>query len=141
MLNLLREFIAFQTTERNGFDKSKCLDWVQENFFAKSTVPIQRGNVKDAPYLWLPHHNSQLIWFAHIDVVPADDLLFTLRIKDDRALGRGVKDMKGAALPFLMAYREMCGTEKFQSHTSPPVSILLTSDEEIGGHTIPALIR
>jgi acetylornithine deacetylase/succinyl-diaminopimelate desuccinylase-like protein len=47
-----------------------------------------------------------------------------------------LKDMKGAALPFLLAYRDVCAQGDV-----PPVSILLTSDEETGGTTIPDLLR
>jgi acetylornithine deacetylase/succinyl-diaminopimelate desuccinylase-like protein len=46
-----------------------------------------------------------------------------------------VKDMKGAALPFLLAYRDACRKGKV-----PEVSILLSTDEEIGGKTIPEFI-
>ncbi|MBI3618551.1 M20/M25/M40 family metallo-hydrolase [Candidatus Peregrinibacteria bacterium] len=136
LLSLLEQFIAFPTVVGREDAKRECLDWIETGFFSHARAPPMRGEVRGAPYLSLPHPDARLLWFAHIDVVPAPADQFHLRMDGDRALGRGVKDMKGCALPFLIAFDELC-----RSGRIPPASVLLTSDEEIGGATIPALFE
>ncbi len=131
----LSTLIAFRTVAPDAEAKRACLHWVRDNFLTRGALPVEEGMVADGPYLYVPHPDPKLLWFAHLDVVPGRDDQFTMRIDGDEALGRGVKDMKGAALAFLTAYREACATG-----TVPPVSILLTTDEEIAGHTPEELI-
>lgn len=136
LVEYLRQFIAFRTVAPAETVKQQCLAWIAETFLRKAPEKIVHGEVEGAPYLSVPHPNTKLLWFAHIDVVPAEDELFTLRLEDGKAFGRGVKDMKGASLPFLMAYRDLLDRGE-----NPPISILLTSDEEIGGRSIPMLLQ
>ncbi len=130
LTDLLRTFIAFRTVGNDTVVKTQCLDWILREFLASSGLSLERGDIKGAPYLFLRHADPALLWFGHTDVVPGTDAQFTLRIEGDTALGRGVKDMKGADLAFLIAYKEACDHGRV-----PPVSVLLTSDEETGGHT------
>src|SRR3989338_1229876 len=135
LLRYLTEFIAFRSIAENPEAKRQCLAWIDGTFLQKVKLPKHRGEINCAPYLILEHPDPKLIWFAHIDVVPASDELFTLRLEGDKAFGRGVKDMKGAALPFLLAYWDMCERGK-----KIPVTVLLTSDEEVGGKSILELL-
>ena len=133
LLQHLATIISFPTTKSE--EKQKCLQWIEREFLSDSGLPVTRGDVEGAPYLYVRHPSPKLLWFAHVDVVPGRPDQFDLRIDGDTAFGRGVKDMKGAALVFLIAYRDAC-----RSGYVPPVSILLTSDEETGGHSPPALL-
>ncbi len=132
----LRTFIAFRTVGNDVATKKECLDWIWETFLQDSGVTPVRGDVKGAPYLFLPQKDAELLWFGHTDVVPGSTEQFNVRVEGDKAYGRGVKDMKGADLAFLIAYKEACTAGK-----RPRVSILLTSDEETGGHTPEVLLE
>lgn len=132
---LLGTFIAFRTTVDRRDEKDNCLQWIEHTFLRFSHLPAIIGEVGDSPYLLIRHGDPKLFWFGHVDVVPAMDAQFSLRIEGDLALGRGAKDMKGATLAFLIAYKEIC-----ESGSVPPVSILITTDEEVGGATPPALL-
>ncbi len=68
--------------------------------------------------------------------MPADEHQFDLHVDGDTLIGRGTSDMKGNQLPFLIAYRDA-----INEGLDPPISILLTSDEEIAGQTIPKLLK
>src|SRR5947209_7517943 len=118
----LRTFVSFRSIGSDTTAKTECLDWIQTAFFCDVTLPIRRGEEVGAPYLFIEHPSPKLLWFGHIDVVPGRDEQFDLRVDGDRAIGRGAKDMKGAVLTFLLAYRDSCA-----SGTVPPVSVLLTS--------------
>ncbi len=135
MLDQLRTFISFRSVGKDTAAKTACLDWILKEFLSASGVTPVRGDVKGAPYIFLRHNHPKLLWFGHTDVVPGRDDQFTVKIEGDHALGRGVKDMKGADLAFLIAYRDAC-----TSGHIPPVSVLLTSDEETGGHTPEVLL-
>lgn len=137
LIDALRTAVAFPSIAGNTKAKKEAVDWVANAFFQKSVPWLRQGNIQDAPYLFVDHPEAKALLFAHFDVVPAPEAMFSLRVDGDRAHGRGVKDMKGAFLPVLFAYREWC-----EEHDAPPpVSLLVTSDEEIGGHSIPALFE
>lgn len=141
LLAHLARLVSFRTTADRPGEKTQCLDWIAKTFLEARNpstplgASVQRGTVEGAPYLLLDHPSPKLLWFAHVDVVPGSDAQFTVEVRGDRASGRGVKDMKGAALPFLLAYREAC------EGAVPPISILLTSDEETAGHSIRTLLE
>ncbi len=126
----LSAVIAFPSVESRPEQKEKCMQWIRARFLDASKVPVVTGDAGGSPYLYLRHPSPQLLWFAHVDVVPGRDDQFILAVDGDIARGRGAKDMKGAAIAFLTAYAESC-----VSGSVPPVSILLTTDEEIGGET------
>ncbi len=136
LLNLLQSFVSFHSTADRPNDKKECLDWVNTAFFVTSASRMQRGIHEYSPWLYLPNKNARLLLFAHADVVPAPDALFTLRTEGDSAFGRGVSDMKGNTLPLIMAYRDALAEGE-----DPPVSILITTDEEVAGTTIPYLLN
>jgi succinyl-diaminopimelate desuccinylase len=132
----LRTIVSFRSVGADVHAKTECLNWIQSEFFRSVPFRIERGTEAGAPYLFIEHPSPELLWFGHIDVVPGRDDQFGVRVEGDRALGRGVKDMKGAVLSFLLAYRDACASGRV-----PRVSVLLTSDEETGGKSPLSLVR
>ena len=130
----LAKFIAFETTADKPEKKWECLMWVRDRWLNAPGGEFVDGAIEDCPYLYLRRNDAKLLWFAHIDVVPGVPEQFSLSISGDRAFGRGVKDMKGGALAFLIAYHDACSNGEV-----PPINVLLTSDEEIAGPTISRL--
>ncbi len=135
MITSLNTFIRFRSIASNTTEKKACLSWIASEFLQFAPYDLLGGSCEDCPYLYLYNPEATWLWFAHCDVVPGSDDQFTLQREGDILRGRGVKDMKGAALPFLLAYRDAC-----RSGSVPRVSILLSTDEEIGGRTIPTLL-
>ena len=133
--SLLKSFISFKSVDDQPIQKQECLDWICTAFLSEKISSVQMGICADSPWIYLPHPNCKLLIFAHVDVVPASDNLFDLRIEGDKAWGRGTSDMKGNILPFLMAYRDA-----IKEGIDLPISILITTDEEVAGNTIPHLI-
>ncbi|MDO8648848.1 MAG: M20 family metallopeptidase [Candidatus Peregrinibacteria bacterium] len=136
LIEWLRTFIAFPTVQDNAPAKRECLQWIGETFLAEWEGERMEGDIGGAPYLYLRHPSPEFLWFAHIDVVPGNPEQFILQVDGDRAYGRGTKDMKGASLPFLCALRSVLAEGK-----RPAVSVLLTSDEEVGGASIAGLVE
>lgn len=136
IMQTLERLIAFRSVAGNRKEKADCLDWIAETFLTANGQTLERGAMADCPYILFEHPKAPWLWFAHADVVPGRDAQFSLSVDGDRLIGRGVKDMKGAALPFLLAYRDACSEEGV-----PAVSILISTDEETGGKTIPTLLK
>lgn len=134
--DMLGTIVSFRTTADRRDEKDNCLRWIEQNFLKFSLLKAIIGEVKHSPYVLLRHPAPQLFWFGHVDVVPAEERQFSVHIQGDIARGRGVKDMKGAVLAFLIAYRELC-----ESGSVPPVSVLITTDEEVGGATPAELLQ
>ena len=135
LLQHLASFVGFHSVSDRTEEKERALQWAEETFLSTSHAAVHRGAVSGAPYVYLEHPHPDFLWFAHVDVVPGAPEQFTMRIEGERAYGRGTKDMKGGAIPFLLAYKHLT-EEGIQSRTS----ILLTSDEETAGPTIPHLL-
>lgn len=136
LLDELKTIIGFRSAGKDAAAKAACIDWIGKKFLQSSGIVPVRGVVGENPYILLAHPQPKLLWFGHVDVVPGFDEQFVLRVDGDTAYGRGTKDMKGAVLAFLLAYREAC-----QAGNLPPVSVLITADEETGGQTPPTLIN
>lgn len=135
MISFLQQLVAFPTIAGHNDVKRACMDWILSTFFVSSPHGISRGDVGGCPYVLLQHRSPRWLWFAHCDVVPGSPEQFSLRHEGDTLLGRGVKDMKGAALPFFLAYRDA-----ILSGEDPQVDILFSTDEEVNGTTIPHLL-
>lgn len=80
----------------------------------------------------LAHHHDptkpRLIFYSHIDTVPAQGWEYTRPIiEDGKIYGRGAADMKGSLVAFLLALEKIKDREpKFD------ISLMVTTDEEIG---------
>ena len=135
LLNLLKSFIAFESVQDKPNEKMECLDWIATAFLSDHISSLQRGDYEGSPWLYLHNPECRILIFAHVDLVPGNPDQFDLHVDGDKAVGRGTSDMKGNILPFLMAFRDAD-----KEGTSPPVSILITTDEEVAGNTISHLI-
>src|SRR5688572_16374182 len=57
-----------------------------------------------------------LVFHGHLDVVPAHAEQFEPRVEDDRLIGRGAYDMKGALAGMMIATRELCERDDVKVH-------------------------
>jgi succinyl-diaminopimelate desuccinylase len=71
--------------------------------------------------------NVKMVLSAHVDVVPGSDNLFNPKQVDGKIFGRGTSDMKFAVACYLHLLNSVPNLHK------KGVSVVLTSDEEIGG--------
>lgn len=88
----------------------------------------------------LPHPDAGkpgILVLAHLDTVHPVGTLSALpfRREGDHAWGPGIQDMKGGTYTALTAIRETLGATKL------PVTVLLTSDEEVGSPSTRDLIE
>lgn len=127
--DILKKLIAIPSVSSNLNEANKVIDAVQ-NTLSPTGVTLHKGEISGFPYLMTTTRkpNNNMIWFVcHLDVVPADTNLFTLRSDADNYYGRGVFDMKGMASAVIAAFVRLPDAQKRN------VGLLFTTDEEIGG--------
>lgn len=126
----LATLVSFKTIPSDTNSNQQALDWVQKQleglplYFKKfqsngrPSLVITTKNTK-SPKLWL---------VAHMDVVPADEQMFTMQTKDNKLHGRGVLDMKLGIAYYITLLKSLGASLKDYD-----IGIMLTSDEEVGG--------
>ncbi|HMH70070.1 MAG TPA: M20 family metallopeptidase [Candidatus Saccharimonadales bacterium] len=76
-----------------------------------------------------------ILFVAHLDVVPANPDLFLMQKQEGKLFGRGVYDMKLAAA----CYMEFLRNHSDKLHELN-IGYLFTTDEETGGHCFPTIL-
>jgi acetylornithine deacetylase/succinyl-diaminopimelate desuccinylase-like protein len=124
---LLASFVAIPSVSGNFKVANHILNFV-ENALAPYDLYLQRFTNGGYPSLVATTQNTKtpkVMLYAHLDVVDAPSQLFKLRLEDGNYLGRGVLDMKAAAV----AYLHIIDGLQDVLH-SYDIGIMFTTDEE-----------
>ena len=134
ILALLEKLVEFRSVSSDKEEGAKIINYVadylnNENVFVKrysndgfaSLLVYSKNHTINKPF--------RLLLNAHLDVVPASQELFKLKIKGNKAFGRGTYDMKGSAAAMIELFKNL--SEK--NELPDDVGLLLVTDEEIGG--------
>ena len=124
----LRHLVAFNTTNppRKIFPDQGIFAYARDVLdgagFQVEITDLGEGCL----YLYAFRGNPSILFNVHLDTVPADENYsfdpWSLRVEEDRAIGLGACDIKGAAAGLLAAAQA----------TSGPAALLFSSDEEAG---------
>jgi succinyl-diaminopimelate desuccinylase len=152
LLNVLKDLIAFKTVAPPGSHYNEIIDYLisvfksmgfrtekivmpQEIFEAKCQDSRLTGDRVNLRASLDSGAKETLVIYTHVDVVPAGDDWstdpFRMVLKDGRAYGRGTSDSKGAVAGLIAALRALLKDSKSKYN----LSILLTTDEEVGGYS------
>jgi succinyl-diaminopimelate desuccinylase len=71
-----------------------------------------------------PMNGPTVVFHGHLDVVPAREGQFTPRVEDDRLIGRGAYDMKGALAAMMYALKDAAAQDEIR------VRFICVPDEE-----------
>ncbi len=126
----LQTLISFKTISNNFQENQRAIDWIKEEIRGLSLF-IKEFNFNQHPSLFVATQKTKkpkLLLAAHLDVVPASDEMFKLKIKGWKIFGRGVYDMKFAIACYLQILKDLG-----QDLKRYDFGILITTDEEIGG--------
>lgn len=152
LLDVLRDLIAFKTIAPPGSSYHEMIDYLVSIFKSmgfkteKIVMPqeIFEARCQDARLIGDRVNmrasldvgaKETLVIYTHVDVVPAGNDWstdpFEMVQKDDRIYGRGASDSKGAVAGLIAALQALLkqGKPKYN------LSILLTTDEEVGGYS------
>ena len=131
LIEKLEKLANFQTVTGDHEANSMALSWIEQELH-KHGLETKRYHCEDFPSLICSTKNSKkpkLILGGHLDVVPGDLSLFDAQVVDDKMFGRGVYDMKFSIACYLQLLEDL--GEKIKDYD---LSIMITTDEETGGH-------
>ena len=152
LLDLLKKIISFKTVAPPGSNYEEIVDWLvplfqemgfstrkmampQEVFASRCQDSRLRGDRFNLKADLELGREKTLAIYAHLDVVPAegdwDTDPFQAVQKEGRIYGRGVSDCKGSIAALIAALRSVLKTSRPKYN----LSILLTTDEEVGGYS------
>lgn len=133
-LVLLKKLVEFRSVSSDKEEGSKIINYAADYLDNKNALVKKYTNDGFASLLvYGKNHPAgkpfRLLLNAHLDVVPAPQELFKLKIKGNQAFGRGTYDMKGSAAVMIELFKNL--SEK--NNLPDDVGLTLVTDEEIGG--------
>lgn len=125
---LLATLVSFRSVDGQAEEKQKIVDFVA-HWLDQNNVPVDRYPHPTAPSIIanLSGMGDPIVLLVHLDVVPAHDSMFTMKIEGDTCFGRGVIDDKGPAAIVMLLLASLASQAK-----RPAIRAVFTSDEEIG---------
>ena len=139
MVTLTKTLIRFKTMHHRMDEIAACTQFV-EGFLDQQDIVFSRTEHGEYPSILvfpdLGKPVCKVLFMAHIDVVDADDDLFEPALRQGQLFGRGSEDDKYAvALCLTLLKTEMTRLRKLgKTQADLGFGVLITSDEEIGGH-------
>lgn len=124
---LIKKIIEIKSLSSEPKECLRALKIVEEEI-RSNDIPVSIKFNEGQPFLVAGDlKKASILFLNHIDVVPAKNDCFELKIKDNKFFGRGVLDMKGPMLASLDAFIELW------KMGNKNIIFAVTSDEEIGG--------
>ncbi|RUA00254.1 MAG: M20 family peptidase [Deltaproteobacteria bacterium] len=137
ILRLTKDLIRFKTMHSAPDEIHRCADFISD-YLKGHHIHHQTFEHNGYPsILILPRpDDAPILLMSHIDVVDAPESLFDPAEKDGSLYGRGAIDDKyAAALSLVLLKEHIQRLEKAGKGVDAlPFGILITSDEEVGGH-------
>ncbi len=136
-IRILKDIVAIDTTVPPGNNYKEALAWLGPLFRGVGCttevvdIPPEHAEGREGRGALICHRRQagkpRLIFYAHIDVVPAEGwAAFSPRLEEGRLYGRGSADMKGAIVSLLL------GLEAVRDKPLKyDVSVMVTTDEEL----------
>lgn len=130
LYKLLERLVEFQTVTGDYQQSAECLSYIEQWCSDRGlfTHELVQNNFPSLVAGTNPGKKFDLMFSAHIDVLPGHEAQFSLIEDNNKLYGRGVYDMKFAAACFMQLINE------FQNQLADyNVGFMFTSDEEVGG--------
>ena len=138
LIATIQDLIKFKTITGNDIEIKKAADYII-NKFAETDVKAEIFQDNASPVVFLRNCDSldfDVLILGHIDVVPAEDNMFTPVIKDGKMFGRGTLDMKSFAAVALNSM-EYVASHKLALR----FGVVLSTDEEKGSKSTESFLQ
>lgn len=128
------DLIKFRSEQPNYDEKHNVIQYVKDRFSdARKNKEVfftefEKNNDKSILITNKQTISPDIIFFAHLDVVPAREEDYIPRQENGKIYGRGSGDMKGGGAVMLELF-----LEQIKKADCPSIGLLFTSDEEVGG--------
>lgn len=128
-LDQLSTLVEMRTITQNIEANQQAIEYIASLISPKASIQIIRNN---QTYILIASNKKtlkpQVGYMVHVDVVAASEEMFSLRLDNNAAYGRGVSDMK-FSIPLGIALLN----ELIDKKSSLSFSLVVTTDEEVGG--------
>ncbi len=135
-IKVLGNLLSIDTSVPPGSNYNETIDYLQPLFqevgfeTQKILIPREHAEGREGRVNLICHRRQagkpRLIFYAHIDVVPAKDWdAFKPRVENGKIYGRGAADMKGGIAALLLGLEALKG-KRLKYDTS----VMITTDEE-----------
>lgn len=134
----LSQLVSFPSVSSNPETCHEVLEFVRSQI-APYGFHISGNTDTDNPWFLATTQKTMepdILFAAHLDVVPAPTELFTMEKRDGKLYGRGTYDMKAAAA----CYLELIKNNSAALHELN-IGFLFTTDEEIGGFSLNDILE
>ena len=134
-LDLLKRMIAFRPVSADLAAVNQLADFVSQ-YLQEAGVHTEVLDHEGRRGLYAatrPERQTDVLFNAHLDVVPGNDQQFEPRLEGDWLVGRGTHDCLGNAamlIHLLIRFRDRAS-----------IGAIFTTDEEIGGETTRAMVE
>jgi succinyl-diaminopimelate desuccinylase len=137
VIDLTQDLMRFPSLHSRPDEIRKCMAFI-EDYLTRHGVGYRRIETNGTPTLLVLRSDGRVpvLLMSHIDVVDGPDELFQPRIENGRLFGRGSIDDKYAAALSLVLVVELLQQLQTRGRTQDdlPCGLLISGDEEIGGH-------
>ncbi len=132
VIELTKKLVEFKSVKDNPRELKRIVDFAAK--YLEGCGEIKKLGFGGKPSLVVTlagaGTNPDILLTGHLDVVEAEEELFSPQIKGEKMFGRGTADMKGGAAIALVLFKELA---KMKGKERPSLGLMLTTDEEIGG--------
>lgn len=138
LLKIIEDLIRFRSVSGNTEEIEKCLEYIKANALQTGAMVDIFRFEKASPVIFARNtidKNFDVLILGHIDVVPAEDKMFTPIIKDRKMFGRGTLDMKSFAAVALNSLHYV-----MENKLNLKFGFILSTDEEIGSKSTKAFL-
>lgn len=140
---ITEDLMRMKTTADRLYELQRAVQYVCDYFADLGDgVVVRRYESGGKPSVVIGFNDSlepDSLLVGHLDVVPADDDFFEPRREGEVLRGRGSCDMKSEVAVMMLLMREYALLAREQR---PPVALMLSCDEEIGGaHGVGYLVN
>jgi succinyl-diaminopimelate desuccinylase len=118
-----KDLMEFKTVKGNDEEFEEAFNYIREYFSGTDFLIKEYEKEGFKSIVIVREEDPEIILHGHIDVVEADEEMFSPEERDGEIHGRGSADMKSGLACLMKALKE----------TKAPAGLLVTSDEEIGG--------
>ncbi len=123
---LTARLIEFKSTKEHPEELANIIDFVSaylgDGFFKQK---FERNGKHSMVVSLQEGRHAKIMFVGHLDVVEGEEIQFHPIIEGDKLFGRGALDMKGPDAVMIELFKEL-------KNTRLPISLMLTTDEEIG---------
>lgn len=125
------KLMKYKTTKNNFKEFDKAHKFIKKELLNYHIKEYQINNYKNLVISNTEEKNLDIIFCAHLDVVPTNN--YEPKIIEGKLYGRGAIDMKSQLATIIALLKN--------NNTSKKIAFIITSDEEIGGYCCKEILK